>query len=76
MEINVNEIEATRTVLIGQIILEYEYEICLWKYVEESIGSGKRNVYRIRNSPDLKAGKLYWFHWLTDSNCLMSEESP
>ena len=68
--------EAMMTVFISKMYLEYDYELCLWKDVDKLIGWSRRNIYRIRNSSDLKAGKLYWFHWLRDSHCLMSEDSP
>ena len=63
--------ESMKTVFISRFSLEYDYDICLWEDVDELIGWGKRNIYRIINSFELLAGKLYWFHWVRDAACIV-----
>ena len=57
-------------VLVPHYRFENNYVLSLWKEIDELIGWGNRNIYMIRNSQDLEAGKGYRFTWIRDDFCV------
>ena len=57
------------TICLWQFSLQEDWDLSLWKDVNEAIGWGKRSIYVIKNTNELEGGKLYQFHWIRDEVC-------